>query len=85
MRLLQVGISFGKIILGTIRPSVELQGRLPGTDTFCDITQFPVATEIPGILIIKVNNASLYFANANFIRGRYIFKILKRKMKTKSE
>ncbi|KAJ8541414.1 hypothetical protein K7X08_002230 [Anisodus acutangulus] len=67
--LIAVGISFGKIVLGAIRPSVELQGRLPGTDTFCDITQFPVATEPPGILIIRVNNASLCFANVNFIRG----------------
>ncbi|PHT50741.1 Sulfate transporter 2.1 [Capsicum baccatum] len=70
--LIAVGISFGKIILGTIRPSVELQGRLPGTDTFCDITQFPVAIETPGILIIRVNNGSLCFANANFIRGRIL-------------
>ncbi|KAK4341424.1 hypothetical protein RND71_039925 [Anisodus tanguticus] len=70
--LIAVGISFGKIVLGTIRPSVELQGRLPGTDTFCDITQFPVATETPGILIIRVNNTSLCFANANFIRGRIL-------------
>ncbi|XP_016440527.1 low affinity sulfate transporter 3 [Nicotiana tabacum] len=70
--LIAVGISFGKIIVDTIRPSVELQGRLPGTYTFCDITQFPVATETPGILIIRVNNASLCFANANFIRQRIL-------------
>ncbi|CAN4122238.1 unnamed protein product [Withania somnifera] len=70
--LIAVGLSFAKLIIGTIRPSVELQGRLPGTDTFCDITQFPVATETPGILIIRVNNASLCFANANFIRGRIL-------------
>ena len=69
---MQVGISFGKIILLSIKPSTEELGRLPGTDIFCSINQFPVATKIPGI-IIQINSGTLCFANANFIRERSIF------------
>ncbi|KAL1540536.1 Low affinity sulfate transporter 3 [Salvia divinorum] len=70
--LIAVGISFGKIILLSIKPSTEVLGRLPGTDIFCSINQFPVATKIPGIVIIRINSGTLCFANANFIRERIL-------------
>ncbi|XP_042016672.1 low affinity sulfate transporter 3-like [Salvia splendens] len=70
--LIAVGISFGKIILLSIKPSTEVLGRLPGTDIFCSINQFPVATKIPGIIIIQINSGTLCFANANFIRERIL-------------
>ncbi|XP_042014309.1 low affinity sulfate transporter 3-like isoform X2 [Salvia splendens] len=70
--LVAVGISFGKIILLSIKPSTEELGRLPGTDIFCSINQFPVATKIPGIIIIQINSGTLCFANANFIRERIL-------------
>ncbi|XP_047954100.1 low affinity sulfate transporter 3-like [Salvia hispanica] len=70
--LIAVGISFGKIILLSIKPSTEELGRLPGTDIFCSINQFPVATKIPGIIIIQINSGTLCFANANFIRERIL-------------
>ncbi|CAN4119056.1 unnamed protein product [Withania somnifera] len=75
--LVAVGISFARIILDTIRASTEVQGRLPGTtDTFCDITQYPGATRISGISIIRINSGSLCFANATSIRERYIFNLI---------
>ncbi|KAI3465053.1 hypothetical protein Pfo_021716 [Paulownia fortunei] len=67
-----VAISFAKIILSSIKPSTEVVGRLPGTDIFCNIVQYPVATKIPGILIIRINSGTLCFANANFIRERIL-------------
>ncbi|XP_057794619.1 low affinity sulfate transporter 3 [Salvia miltiorrhiza] len=70
--LVAVGISFGKIILLSIKPSTEVLGRLPGTDIFCSVNQFPVATKIPGIIIIRINSGTLCFANANFIRERIL-------------
>ncbi|GFP94678.1 low affinity sulfate transporter 3 [Phtheirospermum japonicum] len=69
---MQVGISFVKIILNSIKPRTELLGRLPGTDIFCNILQYPMATKIPGILIIRINSGTLCFANANFIRERIV-------------
>ncbi|XP_060961637.1 low affinity sulfate transporter 3 [Cannabis sativa] len=69
--LIAVSISFGKILLHAIRPGVELIGRIPRTDTFCEISQYPMATKAPpGILTIRINSALLCFANANFVRQR---------------
>ncbi|GFZ10022.1 slufate transporter 2;1 [Actinidia rufa] len=68
--LTAVTISFAKIILDSIRPGTEVLGRLPETDTFCDIKQYPMAIRIPGVSIIRIDSGLLCFANANFIRER---------------
>lgn len=68
---LQVMVSLVKIVLISMRPGTELVGKLPGTEIFCDISQFPVATKIHGTLIIRVNSSLFCFANANFIREKY--------------
>ncbi|KAI6689349.1 hypothetical protein NL676_026177 [Syzygium grande] len=68
--LAAVAISFGKIILLSIRPGTELLGRLPGTDIFGDIRQYPMAIETPGVFLIRINSGLMCFANANFIRER---------------
>ncbi|KAL0432740.1 UNVERIFIED_CONTAM: Low affinity sulfate transporter 3 [Sesamum latifolium] len=68
--LVAVIISFGKIIVSSIKPSTEVLGRLPGTDLFCNIVQYPVANKISGILITLINSGTLCFANASFIRER---------------
>nr|GME04815.1 low affinity sulfate transporter 3-like [Ipomoea batatas] len=65
--MLQVGVSFVKVVVDVIRPSIEVLGRLPGTEIFCERAQFPAATAIPGILIVRINSGSICFANANFI------------------
>lgn len=66
-------ISFGKILLKSVRPGIEELGRLPGTDIFSDISQYPMAIKTPAILIIRIDSASMCFVNANFIRERYEF------------
>lgn len=68
----QVAISFARIILISIHPGVETLGRVPGTETFCNIEQYPMATKIPGVLIIGVKSSILCFANANFVREKYL-------------
>ncbi|XP_024017554.1 sulfate transporter 2.1 [Morus notabilis] len=65
-----VTISFAKVILISIRPGTETLGKLPGTDLFCDIQQYPMAVQLPGIMIMRLKSALLCFANANFIRER---------------
>ncbi|XP_027337567.1 sulfate transporter 2.1 [Abrus precatorius] len=70
--LVAVVISFSKIILISIRPGTETLGKLPGTDLFCDVYQYPMAVKIPGVMIIRVKSALLCFANANFVRERII-------------
>ncbi|KAG8491813.1 hypothetical protein CXB51_015027 [Gossypium anomalum] len=70
--LAAVTISFAKIFLNSIRPSVEQLGRLPRTDTFCEVNQYPMAieSETPGLLALGINSGLLCFANANCIRER---------------
>lgn len=73
--LAAVTISFAKILLNSVRPGIELQGRLPRTDTYGDISQFPMAIKTPGILTIRINSALFCFANANSIRERIMRRV----------
>ncbi|XWS33294.1 hypothetical protein CRYUN_Cryun22dG0069000 [Craigia yunnanensis] len=68
--LVAVTISFAKIILVSIRPGTETLGRLPGSDMFGDVNQYPMAVKTPGVLIMRLKSALLCFANANFVRER---------------
>ncbi|CAN0864450.1 Sulfate transporter 2.1 [Linum grandiflorum] len=68
--LIAVGISFFKIILISIQPGTETLGRMPGTQEFCDIEQYPVAIQTPQVLTIRIKSGLLCFANANFIKER---------------
>ncbi|KAM7252899.1 hypothetical protein ACFE04_025517 [Oxalis oulophora] len=73
--LVALAISFAKLLLNSIRPAIEALGRLPRTDMFCEMNQYPMATKTPGIMIIRMNSALLCFANANFIRERILTSI----------
>nr|XP_010926257.1 low affinity sulfate transporter 3 [Elaeis guineensis] len=74
--LIAVTISFIRIIINSIRPRIEMLGRIQGTDIFCSMRQYPKATETPGILIIHIESSFLCFMNANFIRERITRQIL---------
>ncbi|WZZ69378.1 hypothetical protein YC2023_080748 [Brassica napus] len=54
--LLAVGISFTRIILSSIRPTVEALGRLSKTDIFGDINQYPMATKTQGLLTLRISS-----------------------------
>ncbi|KAI5587977.1 hypothetical protein BDE02_05G065200 [Populus trichocarpa] len=68
--LAAVIISFVKIIIFSIRPGTEELGRLPGTDIFCDVNQYPMAVKNSKALIIRVKSGLLCFANANFVKEK---------------
>ncbi|KAI3431084.1 STAS domain-containing protein [Psidium guajava] len=68
--LVAVAVSFLKIILISIQPGIETLGRLPGTDTFCNVDQYPMAITIPCVMVVRVKSSLLCFANANFIKER---------------
>ncbi|KAJ7945375.1 Sulfate transporter 1.1 [Quillaja saponaria] len=57
--ILAVTISFAKIIFILIQPGIEIVGRLPCSDIFCDVEQYLMAVRIPGVLIIRVKSAWL--------------------------
>jgi len=49
-------------------PQVESLGRLPGSDTFVSIENYPEAEPVPGLLILRPST-TMFFANANRIHG----------------
>ncbi|ONI35866.1 hypothetical protein PRUPE_1G558300 [Prunus persica] len=69
--LIAVSISFAKILLQVTRPRTALLGKLPRTNVYRNILQYPNATQIPGILIIRVDSA-IYFSNSNYIKERIL-------------
>ena len=50
-------------------PQDSILGRLPGTEIFVDMEQYPEAEPIPDLLIYRPNGL-LFFANSNRIRNR---------------
>ncbi|KAG2554082.1 hypothetical protein PVAP13_9KG640600 [Panicum virgatum] len=67
-----IAISFAKIIIHSLRPQVEILGRLQGTNIFCSIRQYPVACRTPTVLTIRIDTSFMCFINATFIKERII-------------
>jgi len=70
--IVQITISFAKIIVTSIQPAIAVIGRLPGTDSFGDVQQYPMALNTPGLFIVSLKSAWLCFANANLVEERYV-------------
>ncbi|CAH2070567.1 unnamed protein product, partial [Thlaspi arvense] len=67
--LIAVVISFAKILLQVTRPRTAILGKLPNTNVYRNTLQYPAATKIAGIMIIRVDSA-IYFSNSNYVRER---------------
>ncbi|XP_055810093.1 sulfate transporter 1.2-like [Solanum dulcamara] len=69
--LIAVTISFAKILLQVTRPRTATLGRIPRTNVYRNIQQYPEATKVPGVLIVRVDSA-IYFSNSNYIKERIL-------------
>ncbi|XP_027106311.1 sulfate transporter 1.3 [Coffea arabica] len=69
--LIAVAISFAKILLQVTRPRTAVLGKVPRTNVYRNIQQYPEAAKVPGILIVRVDSA-IYFSNSNYIRERIL-------------
>lgn len=58
-----------KIILQVTRPRTVLLGNLPRTAIYRNVDQYPEATKVPGVVIVRVDSA-IYFNNSNYIKER---------------
>ncbi|XP_043698420.1 sulfate transporter 1.3-like [Telopea speciosissima] len=67
--LIAVSISFAKILLQVTRPRTTILGNIPRTKVYRNVQQYPEATKVPGILIVRVDSA-IYFSNSNYVRER---------------
>uniref|UniRef100_A0A9I9CYE0 STAS domain-containing protein n=1 Tax=Cucumis melo TaxID=3656 RepID=A0A9I9CYE0_CUCME len=69
--LVAVCISFAKILLQVTRPRTAILGKIPRTTVYRNILQYPEATKVPGVLIVRVDSA-IYFSNSNYIKERIL-------------
>ncbi|KAH7281798.1 hypothetical protein KP509_36G063400 [Ceratopteris richardii] len=69
--LIAVSLSVAKILLQVTRPHTAVLGRIPETNIYRNVEQYPDSTRIPGILIIRIDSA-IYFSNSNYIRERIL-------------
>lgn len=69
--LIAVTISFAKILLQVTRPRTAILGRIPRTNVYRNIQQYPEANKVPGLLIVRIDSA-IYFSNSNYIRERIL-------------
>ncbi len=67
--LVGVLISLGSLIYESSRPHAAVLGRLPGTDTFRNLTRYPEAEPVDGVTVYRLD-AALSFANAEFLRDQ---------------
>lgn len=69
--ILQVCISFVKILYNVTRPHTARLGNIPGTSVYRNVNQYPEATLVPGVLPIRVD-AAIYFSNSNYIHDKIL-------------
>ncbi|KAI3459994.1 hypothetical protein Pfo_016657 [Paulownia fortunei] len=69
--LIAVSISFAKLLLQVTRPKTALLGKIPRTNVYRNIQQYPEASKVPGVLIVRVDSA-IYFSNSNYIKERIL-------------
>ncbi|RLN19951.1 low affinity sulfate transporter 3-like isoform X1 [Panicum miliaceum] len=65
-----ISVSFAKVIVHSVRPQVQILGRLQGTDIFCNIKQYPMVCQTPAVLTTRIDTSFLCFINTSFIRER---------------
>jgi len=82
--LIAVSISFAKILLQVTRPRTALLGNLPGTTIYRNTDQYPDASYVPGVVIVRVDSA-IYFSNSNYIRERILRWLTDEEEKVKAE
>jgi high affinity sulfate transporter 1 len=69
--LWQVSISFAKILLQVTRPRTAILGKIPRTTVYRNIQQYPEASKVPGVMIVRVDSA-IYFSNSNYVKERIL-------------
>ncbi|GFY96497.1 sulfate transporter 1;3 [Actinidia rufa] len=69
--LIAVLISFAKILLQVTRPRTVILGRILRTNVYRNMKQYPEATKVPVVLIVRVDSA-IYFSNSNYIKERIL-------------
>ncbi|KAL5542010.1 hypothetical protein UlMin_009720 [Ulmus minor] len=78
-----VTISLLRLLLFLARPRTFILGNIPNSMIYRNIDQYPIANNVPGILILQID-APIYFANSNYLRERISRWIYEEEFKLKS-
>ncbi|KCV73239.1 hypothetical protein H696_00780 [Fonticula alba] len=62
-------LSIGLVMKEATKPVVRVLGQIDGTDKFKDQTRHPEATQVEGVIVLRVME-SLYFANTGLLKDR---------------
>jgi high affinity sulfate transporter 1 len=65
--VIAVGVAIGQFFWRAWRPYSAVLGKPPGVAGFHDVTHYPDAAQIPGLLVLRWD-APLFFANASLFR-----------------
>jgi SulP family sulfate permease len=65
--LIGVGASLAAFVFRTSRPHVAVLGRLPNTDEYRNVKNYPEVELTPGVLAVRFD-AQFYFANVTFLK-----------------
>ncbi|MBX3248278.1 MAG: solute carrier family 26 protein [Myxococcales bacterium] len=65
--LVGVGASLVAFVVRTTRPHVAILGRLPGTEEYRNVANYPDAQRTPGVLALRID-AQFYFGNVTFLK-----------------
>ncbi|TYK26178.1 sulfate transporter 3.1-like [Cucumis melo var. makuwa] len=67
--VIAVVISLLRLLLFVARPRTVVLGNLPNSMVYRNIEQYPIAGNVPGVLILEID-APIYFANSSYLRER---------------
>jgi SulP family sulfate permease len=65
--LVGVGASLLWFVVRTTRPHTAVLGRLPGTEVYRNIANYPEVERLPGLLALRMD-AQFYFGNVSFLK-----------------
>ncbi|KAK7311602.1 hypothetical protein RJT34_09853 [Clitoria ternatea] len=69
--LIAISISFARILLQVTRPRTAVLGKIPSTSVYRNIQQYPEASKVAGVVIVRVDSA-IYFSNSNYVKERIL-------------
>ncbi|XP_044472184.1 probable sulfate transporter 3.5 [Mangifera indica] len=69
--MLSVGLALVRALLYVARPAACKLGKIPGSELYRDIEQYPGSVLLPGVLILQLGSP-IYFANCNYLRERIL-------------
>ncbi|XP_023529388.1 probable sulfate transporter 3.5 [Cucurbita pepo subsp. pepo] len=69
--MLSVGLALLRALLYMARPATCKLGKIPDTDLYRDVEQYPNAMRVPGVIVLQLGSP-IYYANSNYIRERIL-------------